>query len=185
MGETAEFNRIRAASEALIASERASMKQIRDFANNRLASGPEEEKAVDRCENEKEAYDSAKAVAAQESQACALDTVRATGEEEDLRADPEACGRNAQAQSDLIAAKSAYEACIAKKTGSAFISTKVMRTKLRQLSKKYIDREAEADKAGDLQELNSLLDQIDAQEDKLARGVAKVLDAPSKDAKHS
>merc|ERR1712072_267631 len=105
-------------------------------------------------------YDSAKATAAQESQACALDTVRATGKEEDLRSDTEACDRNAEAQSDLIAAKSAYEACIAKKTGSAFISTKVMRTKLRQLSKKYIDREAEAEKAGDIRALNSLLKQI-------------------------
>jgi len=180
--ETAEFNRIKAASIALIASERASMTQIRDFANNRLASGPAEEKAVDRCENQKEAYDSAKATAAQESQACALDTVRATGQEEDLRSDTEACDRNAEAQSDLIAAKSAYEACIAKKTGSAFISTKVMRTKLRQLSKKYIDREAEAEKAGDIQALNSLLDQIDA---KINADEAKANETYTKDMKDS
>merc|ERR1712167_188099 len=139
-------------------------------------------KAVDRCENQKESYDSAKATAAQESQACALDTVRATGEEEDLRSDTEACDRNAEAQSDLIAAKSAYEACIAKKTGSAFISTKVMRTKLRQLSKKYIDREAEAEKAGDIQALNSLLDQIDA---KINADEAKANETYTKDMKDS
>ena len=163
--ETTEFKRIMDSTTTLIKNQFASLEQIRDYTNGKLANGPAAEAAVNRCEDEMRQLNSAKAEAAQKKQACAVDRIREQGGEEALRDDASraACGEAAAADARLDSATIAYNKCIEKETGSAaFITVKSMHRTLSQLRKKYIDREGEAQKAGDVNTLNSLLNQIEA-----------------------